>query len=186
VLDQIPKETDPAIVSKMLYTMVDEHLSTRDLEPMINGQWADQVAEILRCDRSYRDAADSLAQFNQEKDRITCHADTKLVDVDLKARQMGSERQRAPTHGLEFCMDEPRGLRGPLSSQTISSIGFFGSIYEANLSPAARSSASARKNKPPFLRTISVSACTGSFSRGWIAPQAMEASVLVFVNDNAR
>src|SRR5262245_23021558 len=90
MLDQIPKETDPAMVSKMLYTMVDEHLSTRDLEPMINGQWADQAAEILRCDRSYRDAADSLAQFNQEKDRITGHPDTKLVDFDLKARQIGA------------------------------------------------------------------------------------------------
>src|SRR5262245_32771 len=50
MLDQIPKETDPVMVPKMLYTMVDEHLSTSDLEPMINGQWADQAAEILRCD----------------------------------------------------------------------------------------------------------------------------------------
>jgi hemoglobin-like flavoprotein len=90
MLDQIPKETDAAMVSKMLYTMVDEHLSTRDLEPMITGQWADQAAEILRCDRSYRDAADSLAQFNQEKNRITSHPDTNVVDFDLKARQMGA------------------------------------------------------------------------------------------------
>src|SRR5262245_23947765 len=90
MLDQIPKETDPVMVPKMLYTMVDEHLSTSDLEPMINGQWADQAAEILRCDRSYRDAADSLAQFNQEKDRIARHPDTKVVDFDLSARQMGA------------------------------------------------------------------------------------------------
>jgi hemoglobin-like flavoprotein len=88
MLDQIPKETDAAMVRKMLYTMVDEHLSTRDLEPMITGQWADQAAEILRCDRSYRDAADSLAQFNEEKDRLTSHADTKVVDFNLEARQM--------------------------------------------------------------------------------------------------
>src|SRR5262249_28041248 len=45
------------------------------------------------------------------------------------------------------------------------SFGFFGSIYEVTY-PGPRSSASARKNKPTFLRTVSVSACTGSFSRG--------------------
>jgi hemoglobin-like flavoprotein len=88
MLDQIPKETDPGMVNKILYTMVDEHLSTRDLEPMIGGQFTDQAAEILRCDRSYRDAADSLAQFNEEKDRLTSHADTKVVDYDLTTREM--------------------------------------------------------------------------------------------------
>jgi hemoglobin-like flavoprotein len=88
MLDQIPKETDAAMVRKILYTMVDEHLTTRDLEPMIGGQFTDQAAEILRCDRSYRDAADSLAQFNEEKDRLTSHAETKVVDYDLEASEM--------------------------------------------------------------------------------------------------
>src|SRR4030095_8811938 len=91
MLDQIPKEMDPAMVSKMVYTMVDEHLTTTDLEPMIGGQFTDQAAEILRCDRSYRDAADSLARFNEEKDRLTSHADTKVVDYNLEARQMGAK-----------------------------------------------------------------------------------------------
>lgn len=89
-LDQIPKERDPALVPRMLYTMIDERLSLRDVEPMIQGQWAEQAAEILRCDRTYTDASDSLVRFNQEKDRLTSHADTKVVDFDLEARQMGA------------------------------------------------------------------------------------------------
>jgi hypothetical protein len=88
MLDQIPKQTDPAMVPKILYTMVNERLRMRDLEPMIGGQFTDQAAEILRCDRTYTDASDSLAQFNQEKDRLTSHADTKVVDYDLEAREM--------------------------------------------------------------------------------------------------
>jgi hypothetical protein len=80
MLDQIPKETNPAMVPKMLYTMVDEHLSTRDLEPMINGQWADQAAEILRCDRSYRDATDSLASSIRKR---TSSRDTQRLQSSI-------------------------------------------------------------------------------------------------------
>ena len=87
-LDKIPKETNPALVSKMLYTMIEERLSRSDVEPMINGHWADQAVEILRCDRTYSDASDSLAHFNQAKDRLTSHADNKVVDFDLEARRM--------------------------------------------------------------------------------------------------
>jgi hypothetical protein len=95
-LDQIPKESDPALVPKMLYTMIDERLSLRDLEPMIVGQWAEQAAEVLRCDATYTDASDSLAQFNQAKDRMTSHADNKVVDFDLEARRMDAAVNVSP------------------------------------------------------------------------------------------
>jgi hypothetical protein len=86
---------------------------------MIGGQFTDQAAEILRCDRTYTDASDSLARFNAEKDRVTSHADTKVVDYDLEARQMEAKVNAPLADGLRLRMDEPAGVCGPLSSQAL-------------------------------------------------------------------
>ena len=74
----------------MTHITIDERISARDLEPLIDSQWVGQAADILRFDRSYADAAEWLARFNQEKDRLTSHADTKVVDFDLEARRIGA------------------------------------------------------------------------------------------------
>src|SRR5713226_3341365 len=83
-LDQIPLQRNPASVRQMIYTTIDEALSSRDLEPMTDGQWSDQAAEILRCDRAYADAVEWLTRFNQQKDRIESHPNTKVFNVDLE------------------------------------------------------------------------------------------------------
>ena len=68
----------------MIYTTINEALSSRDLEPMIDGQWSDQAAEILRCDRAYAERSGWLTRFNQQKHRIEFHPNTKLFNVDLE------------------------------------------------------------------------------------------------------
>lgn len=83
-LDQIPLQTNPAAVRQMVLTSIDEALGSRDLEPMIDGQWSDQAAEILRCDRAYADAVEWLMRFNQQKDRIESHPNTKVFKFDLE------------------------------------------------------------------------------------------------------
>ena len=83
-LDQIPLQTNPAAVRQMIYITIDDALSSRDLEPMIDGQWSDHAAEILRCDRAYADAVEWLTRFNQQKDRIESNPNSKRLNVDLK------------------------------------------------------------------------------------------------------
>jgi hypothetical protein len=76
-LAKIPPATNSIDVSKMTHITVDERVSA-DLEPLIDGQWADQAADILRFDRTYAEAAEWLARFNQPKDLIAFHPNTKI------------------------------------------------------------------------------------------------------------
>ncbi|MDP2604301.1 MAG: hypothetical protein Q8S00_17210 [Deltaproteobacteria bacterium] len=107
-LDEFPQETNPAGVRAMIYITIDERLSSRDLEPMIDGQWADQAAEILRCDRTYADAAGWLTRFNQQKDRMESHPDTKLFNLDLEKGESGAAVDPVLFIGLNFAFKNLR------------------------------------------------------------------------------
>jgi gas vesicle protein len=89
-LDKISQETNSAEVSKMTHITIDERLSARDLEPLIDGQWVGQAADILRFDRTYADAAEWLSRFNQQKDRIASHPNTKIFEFDLEKGKIGA------------------------------------------------------------------------------------------------
>jgi hypothetical protein len=70
----------------MTHITIDERVSARDLEPLIDGQWADQAADIFRFDRTYAEAAEWLARFNQQKDLIAFHPNTKIWGVDWEGK----------------------------------------------------------------------------------------------------
>jgi hypothetical protein len=78
-------------VSKISLIMIDELVTARDLEPMIDGNWADRAADILRHDRSYADAAEWLARFNQQKDLIAFHPNTQAMGVDWQQEKMDAK-----------------------------------------------------------------------------------------------
>ena len=84
LLDQTPQHANPIEVPQMYYKTIDDVLSSRDLEPLIDSHWADQAAEILRCDRQYADAVECLSQFNQQKDRIENHPNTKFTKMSVE------------------------------------------------------------------------------------------------------
>ena len=89
-LDKIPPEAHSFEVPKMTHITVDERISARDIEPLIDGHWVEQATDILRFDRTYADAAEWLARFNQEKDRIAFHPDTRVIEFDLEKSKMGA------------------------------------------------------------------------------------------------
>jgi hypothetical protein len=57
---------------------------------MIDGQWADKATDILRFDRTYAEAAEWLARFNQQKDLISFHPNTKIFEVDWEQAKVGA------------------------------------------------------------------------------------------------
>jgi len=89
-LANIPPTTNSIAVSKMTHITIDERVSARDLEPMIDGQWADKATDILRFDRTYAEAAEWLARFNQQKDLISFHPNTKIFEVDWEQAKVGA------------------------------------------------------------------------------------------------
>src|SRR5918996_579376 len=89
-LDKIPPGMNSFEVPKMTHITIDERVGARDLEPLIDGQWVGQAADILRFDRTYADAAEWLARFNQQKDLIAFHPSTKILEVDWEKGKIGA------------------------------------------------------------------------------------------------
>jgi hypothetical protein len=90
-LAKIPPATNSIEVSKMIFIMIDERVNPRDLEPMIDSRWADKAGDVLRFDRAYAEAGDWLARFNQQKDQIALHPNTKIFAADWEKGRLEAQ-----------------------------------------------------------------------------------------------